>query len=333
MRKRYFIYLTLSVFLIFGCNPKINYNLTSVPEEGGIRFTQFTTNEESIVHPVIVKDKDVINWYAPPLIAVSPSGDDIAYLGSKNNTWNIMIKSTKGGRATLQRTFRDKVLDMTFSPNGEKIAFTEEKDGSKNIYVVNAKAGMAVQQITSTNSDELGPSYSPDSRHIFFTKSENSYINNTLIKRHYIWSFDTETSLLTQYSEGFTPSMLPDGEQMVITRNNKQTGKGEIWLINFKKGQETLLISSSEKGFSSPQVSPDGKRVLCVGNTLSTSQRPANLDIYMFNIDGTNLTQLTFHPGHDVSPKWSPDGGKIYFLSQRGNSSGQWNVWNMEFMN
>jgi Tol biopolymer transport system component len=154
-------------------------------------------------------------------------------------------------------------------------------------------------------------------------------VGTAIVTRYYIWSFDTGTSLFTQYSEGFTPSVLPDGESIVITRNNKETNLGEIWMIDTAKGNETLLLSDKTRGFSSPQVSYDGKKVVCVGTTPESKSKPQNLDLYVFNIDGTGLTQLTFHPGNDVSPKWSPDGKSIYFISQRGTQKGNWNVWQM----
>jgi len=54
------------------------------------------------------------------------------------------------------------------------------------------------------------------------------------------------------------------------------------------------------------------------------------LDIFIVNIDGTGLTRLTFHPGRDMCPRWSPDGNSIYFLSQRGSQQGEYNIWRMD---
>lgn len=56
-----------------------------------------------------------------------------------------------------------------------------------------------------------------------------------------------------------------------------------------------------------------------------------NLDLYVVRTDGTNLTQLTYHPGNYVSPIWSKDGKSIYFISQRGTEKGTWNIWKMTF--
>jgi Tol biopolymer transport system component len=308
----------------------VNYQMVSVPEEGGIRFVQLTREGEKIAGPNVIK-ADKLYWYTGAMIDVSEDGSTLSHLAFDNQKLNVYLKKTAGGRATTQRTFREDVKDMAFSPDGDWIAFSETRGGDQNIHLINAKEGAAIQQITTTPSDESGPSFSPDSRYIFFTRTERTRLSdNSTLTRNYVWSFDRNTSLFTQYGEGFNPTVTPDGEKMLVTRTNKDTRRGEIWMMNLKTGQETLLLSDSKKGFSSPHVSPDGKKVVCVGTTLGTPTVPVNLDIYKFNIDGTQLTQLTFHGGYDVSPRWGPDGQSVYFISQRGNEKGDWNVWKME---
>lgn len=329
--------ILLLAILTSSCAPVINYQLTSVPEEGGIKFVQLTTNEENVVGPNIFFNKatNVLQWYAAPFISVTPDGLRLAFVAQKNDKRNLYIKNTTGGKATVQRTFREGVLDMAFSPDGTRIAFTDAIvtgttqgiGGSigvpitdSNIYQINATDGAAVQQVTTTGLDEMGPNFSRDGKSVFFTKKEND--------RYYIWNVNLETSILTQYTEGFTPSLTPDGNKMVITRNNR--GRGEIWLIDLKSGSETLILNDSQKGYSSPQVSPDGQTIVCVGSTPGTSVIPTNLNIYTVTIEGTKIMQLTFHPGHDTSPVWAPDGNSIYFISQRGNETGKANVWRMD---
>ena len=137
------------------------------------------------------------------------------------------------------------------------------------------------------------------------------------------------SALFTQYGEGFSPTISPDGKEIIVTRNNRTSGRGEIWSIHIESGQETLILSDSRRGFSSPRISPDGKKIVCVGISPGESNKPLNLDLYLVSIDGTGLTQVTFHPGSDVSPVWGPEGDRLYFISQRGNSQGAWNVWSM----
>jgi len=331
MRK--ILIVTAVCLVVTSCAPKINYSIISVPEEGGIRFTQFTNDDEHALGPSTQRNQftNSLEWYAAPLIAVSPDGTKISFLATQQGKHNMFIKSTGGGKSTVQRTFRDRVDDMTFSPDGTKIAFTDvrlDEAGNfvdSNIFMINATEGAAVQQITTTQLTELGPQFAPDGKSIYFTKSDGG--------RFYIWNVNLESSLLTQYSEGFTPSMSADGELLIITRNNKTSRRGEIWSIHIKQGTETLILSDSKKGFSSPQLSPDGKLIVCVGSTEKTPTSPENLNIYTVRPDGTGLTQLTFHPGHDASPVWAPDGKSIYFISMRGNPDGKFNVWRMDFKN
>jgi Tol biopolymer transport system component len=85
--------------------------------------------------------------------------------------------------------------------------------------------------------------------------------------------------------------------------------------------------------FSNPSISPDHKKILMVGSTPASKNNASNLNIYTVNIDGSELTQLTYHPGIDCSPIWSADGKSIYFISERGNKGRRYQIWKMEYRN
>jgi Tol biopolymer transport system component len=44
-------------------------------------------------------------------------------------------------------------------------------------------------------------------------------------------------------------------------------------------------------------------------------------DVYVMNADGSDLTRLTSHRGHDFDPSWSPDGSRIAFRSERDGNN------------
>lgn len=48
-----------------------------------------------------------------------------------------------------------------------------------------------------------------------------------------------------------------------------------------------------------------------------TSNESGNYDIYTMRPDGSELTNITNHPGRDTDPVWSPDGKRIAFQSDR----------------
>ena len=53
------------------------------------------------------------------------------------------------------------------------------------------------------------------------------------------------------------------------------------------------------------------------GRISFTSDRTGNLDIYIIDINGKNLVNLTNHPSDDFSPTWSPDGQAFAYVSNR----------------
>jgi biopolymer transport protein ExbB len=75
-----------------------------------------------------------------------------------------------------------------------------------------------------------------------------------------------------------------------------------------RNGNSAVPFTSSTRDDSSPQFSPDGKRIAFV------SARSGNLEIWVCNSDGSSSVQLTSFRGPAVTtPRWSPDGQFLVF--------------------
>lgn len=75
---------------------------------------------------------------------------------------------------------------------------------------------------------------------------------------------------------------------------------------------------------SDPQVSPDGKTIAFVITYYCMKENRGNSDIWLVNIEGGKPWQLTSSKAADFQPRWSPDGGKILFVSTRSGRAQLW---------
>ena len=77
---------------------------------------------------------------------------------------------------------------------------------------------------------------------------------------------------------------------------------------------------------SEPQPSPDGRRIVFVVSATDLEANKRRTDLYLVGTDGSGLRRLTSHEAADGSPRWSPDGKTIWFLSSRSGSSQVWRI-------
>ncbi len=77
---------------------------------------------------------------------------------------------------------------------------------------------------------------------------------------------------------------------------------------------------------SDPQISPNGNSVLYNIRNYNLQANKGNSDIYKINIDGSNKTLLAGDSINETSARWSADGSKIFFLSNKGGSNQIWRM-------
>ncbi len=104
--------------------------------------------------------------------------------------------------------------------------------------------------------------------------------------------------------------------QKIVYRSGRD-GKTGIWISNRDDSGHTNITQGGSDSF--PAWSPDGK-------TIAFSRDDgSNVNIYLVNVDGSNLRQITDAPGPDTLPIYTPS-GDIVFRSAR---SGSWGIWKM----
>lgn len=321
--KKLFVLILMLGAVCPAFSQSVDYSVVSVPEESGTDFTMMTTDNDYVCMPALRRTRVGIDWFSNKIIDISPDGAKIAFLSMRNSTTNIFVKDLLRQGASMQRTNRKSVVDFSYSHDGKYIAFSETSVNSSSIFQTDANSGFVCRQVTTSNKD-YSPIYSLSGDKVYFARQE--------VKSSSIWSYDIKDNFLSSYTAGMNPCVTDDPNTIICVRVNGY-GKGEIWKVNLLTGIEECILSDPEKSFSTPSVSPDGEWVLFVGSTPIHAGNFLywNTDIYVCRIDGTNLTQLTYHAADDLSPAWSKNGRHIYFISQRGSATATANIWRMTF--
>ena len=76
-----------------------------------------------------------------------------------------------------------------------------------------------------------------------------------------------------------------------------------------------------------PQISPDGKRVVYVRQFADVMGDRRHSNLWIVNYDGTDQRPLTTGNFNDSSPRWSPDGTQLIYISNRDGSTQIYRRW------
>ena len=197
---------------------------------------------------------------------------------------------------------------ITHSTSADEIVFVCEPrvdvGGEHEICTVNPNGG---EQRTLTKKPKRlikdWPTWSPDRTKIFFATFAPSDL--------YLMNADGgNVTLLKKDYRGERPAWSPDGRKIAYG------GTGPwIAFLDVRTLKEKPMFVPVDQAYDMAW-SPDGRQLAFVN---WNRDQQTGRDIYVINVDGTDLRQLTDHPGHDRWPAWAPNGRQIAFHSTRNN--------------
>ena len=71
-----------------------------------------------------------------------------------------------------------------------------------------------------------------------------------------------------------------------------------------------------------PQISPDGSKIVYVRTKMDIMIDGRSSSLWIINTDGSNNQKLTSNNNNERTPRWSPDGSKIAFVSSSEDANG-----------
>ena len=103
-----------------------------------------------------------------------------------------------------------------------------------------------------------------------------------------------------------------------IAFTGNQSGTWQLYTMN-PNGSDitriTNLPANNAEGFL-PDFSPDGLRIVFCFGVFPIAAPVPQAEIYVINVDGSGLQQLTHDGLFDCAPRWSPDGSRIVFARE-----------------
>jgi Tol biopolymer transport system component len=101
-----------------------------------------------------------------------------------------------------------------------------------------------------------------------------------------------------------------------------QTAGNDAPIVWMDQAGKSTQLRSTAANWSNPHFSPDGSR-LAIDIAPATGEA---IDVWVYEWTRDTLTRLTFDPGFDLKPVWTPDGRRIAFTATRG-TAGTGNLW------
>ena len=250
--------------------------------------------------------------------------------------------------------FAQNDFSPAISPNGEKVAFYRYIDKVPQLYIMDID-GTNLQKITKFNHLwSIGPIWSSDMSKIYFSHGENMAsmdVSTLNLETKKIIRIKKEGMqfALGECEDEFIWASKENGLKFYASSNSKLEEKKIIDAGVFKKywvyvspsgtfitvndeGNEGVYLKDSDalkqlikmKNIQNLSVSKDGTKMIFEAKV---NEIP---DIFMADIDGRNLKNLTRSQSTDYMPSISPKADFILFSSNR---SGSFCIYKMDLKN
>jgi len=250
----------------------------------------------------------------------SPDGTRIAYLAEgKPSGTQIYVRWMDAEGATSQiTTLTDGPSDIRWSPDGKWIGFTAvvPKSVPWKIDLPEAPKGgkwtAAPRIVQSVHFRQDRRGYTdPGYRHLFVVPADGG-TPRQVTKGD--WNLGSRFDVLDG-AVGW--DWMPDGRTMIAdgladSTTDSNYRNSNIYSIDVATGKMRRL-NSADGAWSSPVVSPDGRRIAYSGYTQVKDSYHTS-ELYVMNADGSGAKKMSAELDRDVGDlTWATDGGGIYF--------------------
>ncbi|MBK8520472.1 MAG: DPP IV N-terminal domain-containing protein [Ferruginibacter sp.] len=242
---------------------------------------------------------------------------DHAFISNRDGDLDLYVSSSGN---QLNNVTNDKFTDygIKWSPNGKFILFAKQVNKQYDLFLYNVEL-KTIEQLTNDTINQFGPSFSPDGKSICFVSNLDNKLNE-------IYLMNLVTGKLTRITSNDrmdgSATFHPDGKRIFYTSfMDKDSLNGitnsEIFVTDTTGSYHTRL-SNRPGNDGALDISPNGKKIAC---HYFLNGKAA---IYVMDIDGNNIKQLTSDTLDNRWPRWTPDGNFLAYTRLANNNSDIW---------
>jgi tricorn protease len=156
-------------------------------------------------------------------------------------------------RQLTESSARDRFVG--YSPDGKWLSFVSDNSGREELYMVAIDGASEAQKLTDIDALKLGYNWSPDSKEIAFTSSDNK-LRKINVGTKQIVELD-----VSRYGNISTPEWSPDGKWLAYAKAD-DSRTTDIYVIassgQEKEAHKVTFDSYDERG---PRFAPDGRKL------------------------------------------------------------------------
>jgi tricorn protease len=163
---------------------------------------------------------------------------------------------------------------VSYSPDGKWLAYISDQSGREELYVVPIDGSAPAQKITDIDALKLAYNWSPDSRDIVFTASDDKLRKLTIATKQL-------TELDSSRYGGFgTPSWSPDSKWIAYSKSDVSRTSDVYVIAASGEEKEPHKITFDSNNDVNPRFGPDGRKLYFQRIAASGGNTPNSVQIY-----------------------------------------------------